>query len=553
MTIAKGPDGRVNNGGARIGAGAKPGVDHIMDRLAAIGEASAEQMRDPNNEQEPISQDLAAEKDQVKMLAKADLNMLAGLAMPDTFAYFYPAILLAAWMLLTQTVFKVRDFSKIALGIPRGFGKTTLVKLFVLYCILFTRKKFILIIGSTATHAENIVADIAKMLSHSNIVSLFGNWKLGIETDRADLKKFGFLGRNIILLGIGAQGAIRGVNLNNDRPDVMIFEDIQTAEDAKSSVVSEAIETWMLGTAMKAKAPHGCLYIFCGNMYPGPNSILKRLKKNKTWIKFISGGILADGTSLWPAHRSIEELIEELDSDIASGHAEIFFAEVLNDTEAGINSAVDFNKIRKWPYSPDDLPQGKCIIIDPASSKKQTFTARKKLDPTTIMVMEVYDGVPGFTYILEDQLSPGTTIYKALALALERGISVICIEATSYQSTLCYWFNEIINKYGITGIQALPLETGGAPKNSRISNGLKALQANPPEILIHDSIRAQVVHQIANWNPMKRDNEDGILDCISYGPKALELYGELMHTRATLQSTEDYGVGVIEDTSTFMF
>ena len=104
------------------------------------------------------------------------------------------------------------------------------------------------------------------MLSERNVQQVFGDWKLGAETDRQDLKRFGFRGRNIILMGAGAASDIRGITLENQRPDIMIFDDIQTREDADSETVSKNLETWMVGTAMKAKSPHGCLFIFIANM-----------------------------------------------------------------------------------------------------------------------------------------------------------------------------------------------------------------------------------------------------------------------------------------------
>lgn len=507
------------------------------DWLASIGEGLKTSIADPDaldSLPPPEQQELSVDREQVIALARADLNMLAGLAVPHMFKYAFPPILLAAWMLLTQTVIKPRDFAQIALGIPRGFGKTTLTKLFILWVILFTNKKYIIVIASTAFKAENIIADVMKMLSQRNIVSVFGDWSLGKDKDTQELKKFGFRGRNIILHGIGVNGDIRGTNINDERPELMIFEDIQTADDAKSATISEAIETWMVGTAMKAKSPHGCMFIFNGNMYPGPNSILKHIKTNKSWVKFISGAILADGSSLWPEHRSIEELLAELDNDIASGHPEVFFAEVMNDTEAGINTSVDLSKIKKWPYVNNELPQGKCVIIDPASGRTQaSANNRRGIDPTTIAVMEVYDETPCFTYLFEDNLSPGNTIRKALLLCLQQGIKVICVESTSYQATLCYWFDIECERLGITGIQALPVGTGVKSKNSRIAVTLQSLQAG--EIIIHDIIRSQVTSQITNWNPMKRDNDDGILDCLSHGKKCIELYGPLMLTNEELE------------------
>jgi hypothetical protein len=502
-------------------------------------EASAAEIPTEAPEEEP-----KFDAAQVAQLCELDVNWLAGVAAPLMFMFCFPKVLLAAWQLLTQSATKTRDFSQIALGIPRGHGKTTLIKLFVLWCILFTKKKFILVISANAALAENILADVVDMLNEPNIIAVFGDWKLGQELNRQDLKKFGFRGRNIILAAIGAEGSLRGLNIKNDRPDVMIFEDVQTKECSISKVQSDALEQWIVGTAMKAKSPHGCLFIFCANMYPGPNSILKHLKSVPSWVKFIAGAILSDGTALWEELRPLSELIKELDNDIAMGHAEIFFSEVLNDTEAGINSRVDLAQIKAWPFQPEELPQGKFIVIDPS-------TGRLGGDDVAIGNFEVYDGTPGLVDIIEENLSPGNTIRRALLMALRSGVKLIAVESTNYQATLLYWFDVIATELGITGISFVEVHTGGLSKNARITNMLKGLTAG--ELLLHPHVRSRVIHQITNWNPLRKVNVDGVLDCLTYAPKVLELYGYAVATDMDASTLEAQAARVsgVEETSFF--
>src|SRR4030067_95719 len=195
------------------------------------------------------------ETKEVHELARTSMDFLAALVMPLIFAFGFPSVFQNAWKWLVSPALKPRSFPKLALGLPRGFGKTTVIKLFIFYCIIFTNKKFILVISSTAGLAENILSDVIDMLVEPNVKSVFGDWRLGVTKDTQALKKFGFRGRNITLAGLGAGTSLRGLNIKNERPDVMIFEDIQTRECADSQTQSEALERWMVGTAMKAKSP----------------------------------------------------------------------------------------------------------------------------------------------------------------------------------------------------------------------------------------------------------------------------------------------------------
>lgn len=466
---------------------------------------------------------------EVEDLAKNSLDFLAALAMPTIFRYLFPPVFEAIWNWLLSYINKTRDFSQLAIGLPRGFGKTMLMKIFILYVILFTSRKFILIICGTQTKANNIITDIMSMLSESNVKRVFGDWKLGAETDRQDLKRFGFRGRNIILMGAGAQSDIRGITLENERPDVMLFDDIQTREDADSEIVSENLETWMVGTAMKAKSPHGCLFIFIANMYPTKHSLLRKLKHNPTWTKFIAGGILQDGTSLWEDLQPIQQLLKEYQNDLSMGRPEVFYAEVLNDENASVNNLVDLSKLPPYSIPEDELHQGNFIVIDPATDKANA-------DAVSIMYFEIHNAIPVCKKLLEGRLSPGDTIVESLKIALSKNCRVIAIESNAYQYTLNYWFQYICAQRGIIGIEAVEVYSGAYSKNSRILTMFKQILAG--EILVHPDCAAAVNLQISQFNPLKRDNTDGLLDCLTYAPKVIELYGHMLQAYTVLEELD---------------
>lgn len=504
--------------------------------------------QDQPNTEDGIDGDLqeaSFQASEVSELASKSLDFLAAMAMPTIFKYCYPPVFVSVWDWLTSFSSLTRDFSQLALGLPRGFGKTTLIKLYVLYCILFTKKKFILVISSTATLAENFLSDVVDMLDEPNIKKVFGDWRLGLEKDTQPIKKFGFRGRNIIIAGLGAGTSLRGLNLKNERPDVMVFEDIQTRECADSQAQSDTLERWMVGTAMKAKSPHGCQFIFVANMYPTKWSILRRLKKNDTWVKFIAGGILADGTSLWEELQPITQLKSEFKNDLSMGHPEIFYAEVLNDENASSNSLIDLSMLPPLPFSEGDIPQGNFIIIDPSAAKKATS------DNVAIGYFEVFDSKPVLKSLVNDRLSPGDTIVAALKLALENNCRLIAIEGVAYQSTLSYWFQFICQQRGVYGIEAVEIYPGGYSKNSRILQMVKSLAAG--EIFIGDEPRVEAFLQITQFNPLKTDNTDDVLDLLCYAPKVIELFSEFICSWNVIIQQEGSDIPILSETETSCF
>lgn len=466
---------------------------------------------------------------QAQASSKASLDVLSAIAMPDIYKYAFPSVFLGIWQWLREYAHKIRDFSQLAIGLPRGFSKTTVLKLFILYCILYTKKTFILYIAGTQSKANDVIGDIADMLDEPNIKAIFGNWRVGLVIDRADFKLFGFRGRNIILRGAGAGSDIRGITRKNRRPDVMIFDDVQTREDADSEVLSNQIENWMQGTAMKAKSPEGCMYVFLANMYPTPFALLKKLKLNPNWIKFITGGITEDGKSLWEELHPLVQLLKEYQNDAAAGKAQIFYAEVLNDGDAQVNNTFDVSKVPSYQIQDNELHQGSCVIIDPATDKPGA-------DAVTVMYIEYYNGIGVCKEVTEGRLSPGDTIITALKYCLRYNCRAVGIESNAYQYSLNYWFSFICQQYGIQGIFPCELYSGTKKKNVRIGEML--LSYIKGEIQVHPSARPLVHSQITSFNPLRRDNTDGILDCLTYIPKMAEEFGHLVASNTVLLESE---------------
>lgn len=446
---------------------------------------------------------------------RVSLDFLASMILTDIYAYGYPPELKAAWQLICTSALSLAGKPKHAVGIPRGFAKTILLKLYVVWLVLFSDRKFILIVCNTQSHADNFIADVADMLSSPNIVNIFGDWKAnGLERDRQELKKFVFRGQNKIIAGIGSEGSVRGLNIKYVRPDIVLMDDMQNREQAENPDVASNLFTWMLGTLMKACHPQRCVFIFVGNMYPFEGSILRKLKHSKEWTSFITGAILADGESLWPEHRSTADLMQELAFDTEQGRPHIFFSEVMNDEESGSVSGIDVSKIPDCPMHLDGAQaQGGFVIIDPSLGKK-------KSDDVAIGGVLIFDGIPVLREIDCGKFDPGKTIQKATFMAAKWQMQLIIAEGVAYQATLAFWFTFIWNQLGIKGLIIGLVNPAGMQKNARIVAMFKLLLSG--KILLHKSIRSAVIYQITQFNPLKTNNTDDLLDILAYIYKVIE-------------------------------
>lgn len=459
-----------------------------------------------------------AERDQIVAAMQASLDFLAAVSLPEVYRFPFPPIFHAIWQLLLDALTLQEGEEHIAIGIPRGFAKTVFLKLLVLYIILFTDRKFILINCNTAPLAMNFIADIEGLLDHPNIVSTFGNWKTAITTDTRELKKFSFRGRDIVIMGVGTLNSVRGANINYVRPDVFIMDDMQAKEEAESPATSLAQLQWMLGTLMLAKAPERVLFIFVGNMYPYEGSILRKLKHMPEWKSFITPAILEDGNSIWPQLKPVARLLADLEMLRSAGQEHIFYAEIQNDEEAGTRSGVDTTAImvvdEERGFHEDFATRG-AVIIDPSLGKK-------KSDDIAIGVVLWFDELPVLWDLEVGKFDPFKTIQTSLALAYRYNVRGVGVESVAYQQTLCFWFEHVMERDGVEGPEICELYPGGIRKNSALLQMLKLLVSQ--KIALHSRVRNRVVNQITMFNPDKTSNKDDILDIIRYIPKMEEKY-----------------------------
>lgn len=497
---------------------------------------------------EDIDQQFLYNSSEVVELAKEDMDFFGGLVCPEDLDLEFPDFYVFVWTILVTSIMAVKDFSKFALGLPRGHGKTMVVKLLIVYAILFSKKRYILVIGANSTKAEAIISDVCDMLDSPNVQAIFGNWRYAIEKDRGDKKIFSFQGRKIILEAAGQGTAIRGSNQGNARPDLMIFDDSQTQIGAASLTESASYRTWFLGSALKAKSPKGCTFIYIGNMYkdieavPGSGiytCMLRNLQNSTAWTSFIVGAILQDGTALWEELHPIDQLLEEFQQDLDLGQPEIFFAEVLNDPKAQTSFYVDLKKLIKRETNDSELHQGNYIVIDPATSKQTP-------DKIVIGYFELYDGTPCFMECDDGKYTSPTTVHRTIQLALQKNCSLIVVEANAYQYALCEWFTFVLEQMGIHGITVIDMYNSGKGKNPRILELFKTINAG--EVTVSPATQAKVANQAAAFDPLVINNLDDILDTMEMATRVPKLYAQHIAVPGDL-STSDLSLGPTQDLS----
>ena len=466
--------------------------------------------------------------DEIVHMNATDCNFFAQFMFGATFKFNFPPALVAVWSVLTQALATLQDYvgeAKLALGIPRGFAKTTMMKLFCAYALIHSRHTFILIIGNVGANAEKSIKDVADLLDQPQVRQLYGNYDGQMDVDRQDEKIFKFADKNCVLKAKGQRSSIRGINIGNRRPDIILMDDAQDEENAKSLVESEALKDWILNTLLPAKSTDGGLDIFVGNTYDQSGAILPQLVKDPEWVSLVLGAILADGTSLWERLHPVRKLLASYRSAVRFDNEGGWLAQYMNIMDVGRNAKFDSRQLQShWlafeakhhlEHGLEDAEiEGKFIVIDPATSKATA-------DEHSIMVGYIIAGMPMCRKVVHRQMTPKEAIAAALALMMDENCYVLFIENVAYQDTLIYWFKEYLDDLRLPPdirmmFKILPVEPERRAKSSRILNAFR--QMNVGEIICHPDTHQSIINEGRSYDRLKSDNEDNVLDTVHYVP-----------------------------------
>jgi len=352
--------------------------------------------------------------------------------------------------------------------------------------------------------------DVDYMLSGGAVRQIWGNWKSGLVRDTKGLKRGKFNGQEVVLAALGAGTSVRGLNILNTRPDVIIMDDIQTKECAKSETENQALMEWLTGTLIKCRDMQKALLVYIGNMY-NEDCILNQLKLHTQWQSFIVGAILSDWTTLWPEMFTVEQLLNEYKHDNALGLGDIWYSEVMNIPVGGKLSLLPDGKVPSSPIVDGEEAIGAFVTIDPSGYRKDSddtvIVGHKIYAPMHYRVEEVVAGV----------MNPGVCISKALELAVSIGATHIFVETVAYQQTLKWHLEEAVKQMvgKAAGIEVCEVKPARRNKTSRIRTWIKSLLDGTYSL--RKEVRNAVMFQALAFKIERQDNTDDILDACAYG------------------------------------
>lgn len=416
-------------------------------------------------------------------------------------------------------------------AIPRDHAKTTLAKLAAVKFLLFTEFRFILYISNTGEIAIAATKDIIGFIESPNFIAYHAAICGALPIFKVRQEGMGYYEfiifpgtpreKHCIIKSLGAGKQVRGMNVDNQRPELAIADDIESNETIETDLGYAKHKKWFYGTFYKALSKLRNKVIMLGNMTAN-RCMIKDHCDSKHWSSFLFGSIKGDGTPLWPEVWPIEKLRLDFDLYIEQGQAATWMAEMMNMPVGDGLGLIRAEEIYYLPQTfPEEIEYG-FITVDPAISRESWahrtgITVHGYKEPC-------WQSVETFAVTGLDLHS---LFDKLIELAYKWGISVIGIEAVAFQKAIKPLFEIWLIEKHIQGITFVDL-VAGARKAERFASFASLVKGKQYALNKADHLLTQ---QLLIFDPRKKDNDCDLLDSTAYAPQMIEKYMHLIMSK----------------------
>lgn len=466
--------------------------------------------------------------DDIVRMAAVDSQFYESTFFPKTCrmapASFHPAL----WRVLEASRNRLKNIQ-----VTRDGAKTTKLRLFISKRIAYGVSRTILYVGKSDSHATNSLDWVRKqVMTNTRWAQTYGlEPGKTFNSDRATIINK-TLDLEINILAAGINGSLRGLNIDDYRPDLIVLDDAIDDDNA----------TTVLGRQKTAERIHGAIKESLAPATEAPLASLVMLNTpiamedasmvaltDPEWVSFrfscwtaeTEDGPIDQRMSSWEERYPTETLRAQKRMAMSQGRGHIFSRE----KECRIVSPETAPLRREWLRHYDIAPprdQMRIVMaIDPVP-KPSDKAIEKGLHRRDFEVHSVW-GRCQSGYFLLDWLAnrghePSWSVTSFWYLALKWRPRMICVEAVAYQATLAWILTQSMKEKG-TYFVIKELQGERRSKKMRI---LDTFQPLGPAGVIHIPRHASDFED--QWCNLETAAHDDHIDAASMA--VAELHGE---------------------------
>lgn len=490
---------------------------------------------------------------------QVDINELVELCAVDSVLFaqtFFPKTMRMNSPPYARQVWNALDSTSrlVSLQIFRGGAKTSICRVFGAKKVAYAQARTILWIGKSQDKAIHSVKWLRKQIEFNPFFANTFGLRPGSKWQDLECEIYHEVEKvPITILAYGITGPVRGVNIDDYRPDLILLDDIIDEEIAASPLQRETTEKLVYGALKESLAPAteapDAKMVMLQTPMDREDISMKSLRDHEwnavrvpCWTLETEDLALEDRESAWEQRFPSETLREEKRNAMRRNQTSIFTRE----KECKIVSRETSSFLPEWLRFYDLDPDEKfytIMLIDPVPppSEAQLAKGLKDKDYECITVM-TRAGSNFFVreYSMKHGHDPSWTIAEFFRLARKYRPQRIYVEAVAYQRTLAWLLRQAM----ATQRQYYVIEeiTDKRSKYQRILDGLSGPAANG-----HLFIKKEMSELIQQYSDYPNVSHDDVLETVAVGCEKLsgsqgmdaeEAWDDIMHEERDMPRLE---------------
>lgn len=341
----------------------------------------------------------------------------------------------------------------VALESYRGSSKTSKLRLFTSKRIAFGVSRTILFISASERHSTRSIQWIARNVEHNKKWAETFQLKRGTKWTESELEIIhGAYGFTVRVIGLGITGQVRGINIDDFRPDLIVVDDPEDEENTATPEQRNKISELFFGAVMKSLVPASENYEAMLAMLQTPlqrDCLIETLMKDPMFVSRRYGCFGPDRTSRWEERFPTKELLLEKEGYIARNKLSIW----LREMECKLTDPETASFRLEWLNKYELLPEGLTyfIAIDPAPIRSEAALLKNvQTDYQAVVVI----GVRGKEVYLAEYTTVRDQDPEMLGAELLRMVfkyhpRAVGIETVAYQRTLKWYIEKIFKEHKV--------------------------------------------------------------------------------------------------------
>ena len=340
--------------------------------------------------------------------------------------------------------------NKVAIAAPRGWGKTSVVALALMArYILFEHTGFICYINKSHDAASLQTENLRReLVTNRAIKYFFGNFKArDASTNEFEevFSKKAWVAYKTLVWPRGAGQQVRGVLFKNDRPGLIVIDDLEDPEKVRNEEIRKNWYSWLYADVIKAVPRlHRNWKIVYIDTLKHEDSTLQKLLDSPEWASVRLEACDDDFKSTAPDFMSDEAIKKEWEEHLAAGETDVFFRELRNLPISTKDAAFRREYFHYYGHSREDtMGENDLEKFDADIQADQWIETVVIMDPAkTVKIHSAETAIIGIGIdltnarlyvrdVISEKFYPDE-IYDALfGMAIRLGAKVIGIEETS--------------------------------------------------------------------------------------------------------------------------